>query len=300
MGKHAELYRQLADLVRSGQIDGQAPAEVLDMNPAFKDINVVTFRSKLREIRRMMGKPLSNGTLIYFEFFTFFWHVLAPNANDDHPSTEIDPTPLVSGRDSKRPKLLEAGDADGDKTPASDANLGEAQFDGDLSTYDELRVFQPIYVMGVWEDEREEQRVTVAIHMPSGSFERPREFDLQVIEDGNALELTYVWPKCMTDPLYLHKAEIDLDKTGAFKQHPRVLSFRPFLRKLRARSDHSIASKCVIKLPFTVKAEIAQIRRRQKALGWRTTGQRVLYVTMEAPDKDYKVENDQLPQVVIA
>ena len=62
MGKHAELYRKLADLVRTGQLDDQLPAEVVESHPSFKDINIVKFRAKLREIRRMMGKPLSRGT----------------------------------------------------------------------------------------------------------------------------------------------------------------------------------------------------------------------------------------------
>ena len=148
----------------------------------------------------------------------------------------------------------------------SDTAYNEQQTEVELSSNsDELRTFQPIFLICVWKDEREEQRVTVAIHNPSGSFELPREHNLQLIRDGTALELTCIWPKCMTDPLYLHKAEIEKD--SAFNQHPRVLPFRPFLRKLCARSDHSISSKCVIELPFAVKPEISLIRRRQKALG---------------------------------
>ena len=61
MGKHAELYRKLADLVRANKLDTMEPRSVLDAYPEFKAIKAVTFRSKLREIRRMLGKPLPRG-----------------------------------------------------------------------------------------------------------------------------------------------------------------------------------------------------------------------------------------------
>ena len=118
--------------------------------------------------------------------------------------------------------------------------------------------FRPIYVVGVWEDEREEKRATVATHMPSGSFERGREYDLQSGPDRLTPELTYVWPKCMTDHSFLHKAEIDGYKTRTVKHHPRIISVWPFLRKFRSHSDHRITSKCIIPLPFAVKSDVIQ------------------------------------------
>ena len=165
---------------------------------------------------------------------------------------------------------------------------------------DEPRQFQPIYIVGEWEDDREEQRVTIAILMPSGSFERSKDHDIKVTDDGMALEITYVWPQCMTDLLFLHKAELEGDEKKSFQHHPRLLGFRPFLRKLRSKSDHKITSTCSIPLPFPVKNDITIARRRRRILGWNNTGQRVLYVTLEAPDKDYAVECEDNIQLTIA
>lgn len=56
--------------------------------------------------------------------------------------------------------------------------------------------FQPICITGEWEDLREEQRVSVAVCMPSDLFDpgRVRDNDLRVIDNGSALEITVVWP----------------------------------------------------------------------------------------------------------
>ncbi len=81
--------------------------------------------------------------------------------------------------------------------------------------------------------------------MPSGSFETLRDHDLRVSDDGLSLELSVTWPRSMTDLKFLHKSEIDFDPKK-FKHHPRVLSFRPYLRKLRTKADHKITSICKI------------------------------------------------------
>ena len=67
--------------------------------------------------------------------------------------------------------------------------------------------------------------------MLSGTLESPRYDDLKVSDDGMRLEHTVTWPRAMTDLNYLHKSEIDFE-SKKFEQHPRILSFRPFLRKL--------------------------------------------------------------------
>ena len=155
----------------------------------------------------------------------------------------------------------------------------------------DLYSFKPIYIIGEWENEREERCVTVAILMPSGSFETPRDHDLRVSDDGNNLEVIVMWPRCMTNFLYLHKFKIDVDQK-AYEHHPRVLSFRPYLRKLRSKADHKITSKCSIPLPIQVKPDIALVRKRRRLLGWHNTGQKVLYVTLEAPDHDCAPEDE--------
>ncbi len=44
----------------------------------------------------------------------------------------------------------------------------------------ESNTFKAIYIIGECEDQREEKRITVAIILPYGSFENPRELDLKV------------------------------------------------------------------------------------------------------------------------
>ncbi len=47
-----------------------------------------------------------------------------------------------------------------------DPNLSDKNF-----KQAETNNFKPVYIIGEWEDHREEQRVTVTILMPNGSFE---------------------------------------------------------------------------------------------------------------------------------
>ena len=56
MGKYSELYRNLTDLVRSGQVDGLDPKEILEAYPDYGRMNPTTFRGKVRQIRAMLGK----------------------------------------------------------------------------------------------------------------------------------------------------------------------------------------------------------------------------------------------------
>ena len=126
--------------------------------------------------------------------------------------------------------------------------------------------FKPIYIIGEWEDQREEQRVTVAILKPSGSFETTRDHDLRVSDDGLSLELSVTWPQSMTDLNFLHRSKIDFD-SKQFEQHLRVLSFRPYLRKLRTKADDKINSTCKIPLPIQVKRDFALVRKRRKLFG---------------------------------
>ena len=61
MGKYSELYRKLTDLVRSGEVDGQEPKEILETYPDYAKMNMTTFRGKLRQIRQMLGKIPKKG-----------------------------------------------------------------------------------------------------------------------------------------------------------------------------------------------------------------------------------------------
>ncbi len=66
MGKYSELYRKLTDLVRSGDVDGLDPKEILESHPDFTKMNPTTFRGKLRQIRTMLGKIPKKG--MYFSY----------------------------------------------------------------------------------------------------------------------------------------------------------------------------------------------------------------------------------------
>ena len=219
--------------------------------------------------------------------------------NEPESEEDMEPNPLVSGRSVKRPRLCtiatNTGDAlnERDNSRSAGVSTDENDMQGDLHS------FKPIYIIGEWEDEREEQRATVPILMPSGSFETPRDHDLRVSGNGNNLEVIVMWPRYMTDFLYLQKFEIDVDQK-AYEHHPRELPFRPYLRKLRSNADHKINSKCSISLPIQVKPDIALVRKRRRLLGWQNTVQKVLYVTLEAPDQDYAVENEGIPEIMIA
>ena len=43
MGKYSELNRKLMDLVRSGEVDGQKPKEVLEAYPDYAKMNAKIF-----------------------------------------------------------------------------------------------------------------------------------------------------------------------------------------------------------------------------------------------------------------
>ncbi len=94
-------------------------------------------------------------------------------------------------------------------------------------------------------------------------------------------------------------SKVDFD-SKKFELHARVLSFRPFLQKLRTKADHKITSSCKIPLLIHVKCDIALVRRRHKLFGWHGTGQKVLYVTLEGPDKDYAVDDEGIPEAIVA
>ena len=122
-----------------------------------------------------------------------------------------------------------------DSLNTGDVNTKSAICD-ENSVIKEIINFKPIYLIGEWKDRREDQRVTVAVLMPSRSFENPRDHDLKVSDDGMNLQLTVTWPRSMTDLNFLYKLEIDSDPK-IFEHHPRVLPFRPYLRKLCTKVD---------------------------------------------------------------
>ena len=55
VGKYGELYLKLTELLRSRGVDGQDPKEILESYPDCAKMNSITFHTKLRKIRQMLG-----------------------------------------------------------------------------------------------------------------------------------------------------------------------------------------------------------------------------------------------------
>lgn len=97
-------------------------------------------------------------------------------------------------------------------------------YDG-KDTHSDLTTLKRVCIEGEREDECEERRVTCAILMISGSFETPRDQDIRVSDYGMSLELTMLWPPCITDFFYLHKSEIDLHRKNMSTTSRTVFPF---------------------------------------------------------------------------
>ena len=159
---------------------------------------------------------------------------------------------------------------------------------------DDMHIFKPPYVMGVWENDDEDKRVSVAILIPSGSLTRNKDHFVRVIDDGETLEIGVIWPRALTDVFYLHRSWTHGEEKMA-ERDPRIISFRSFLRRLRNHTDEAITSTARISLPFKVKCDISVMRRNTFRLNWRSSTERILYVTLEAPDRNYIVQEDAAP-----
>ena len=143
--------------------------------------------------------------------------------------------PIISGNGIKRARIEDANESEEQPAPPTD-DIAESLSDVDTKILEEAREFMPIFIIGVWEDEREEQRVSVAIHLPSGLLERPQNCEVRVSDNGLALQLTVMWPKCMTDMLYLHKNWLDEDRK-AFINHPVFYHALWCLRNISAAGE---------------------------------------------------------------
>eukprot|EP00171_Calliarthron_tuberculosum_P021333 IDg21333t1 len=105
-----------------------------------------------------------------------------------------------------------------------------------------------------------------------------------------SLDLAVVWPGVLTDSILLHKSWFDSD-AKFMKNHPRVIAFRCFLRRLRTSNEEQVVSRCVIPLPFRVKTELQIAKRNTTYLKWSNSSAVVLYITLEAPDMNYLVDS---------
>ena len=219
--------------------------------------------------------------------------------NEPESEEDTETNKVISGRIVKRLRLFTIATNICGVLSDCDSSRSTGVSSDESNVHCDLYSFKPIYSIDKWEDEREDRGVTVAILMPSGSCDTPRDKDLRVSDNGNNLKVTAVWLQCMTDFLYLHKFEVGVDQK-AYENLPRELSIRAYSRKLRSKADYKITSKCSILLPIQVKLEIALIRKRHRLLRWHNTGQNVFYVTLEAPGHDIAEEDERILEITIA
>lgn len=190
--------------------------------------------------------------------------------------------------------------APSNQAKSEDENMSEAESDADAVKETPVNLdgdfsFKPLFICGMWENAEEEKRVSVAILLPSGVGDARGDHDLRVVGDGMFLEISVVWPLAMVDLQLLHQFWLAREKDCFLPNHPRLLSFRPFLRNLRPTSDTPIISSYKIRLPIQVKNELAILKRNKNYLKWGNSGMRVLYVTLEAPDTNYALSEDDMP-----
>lgn len=162
---------------------------------------------------------------------------------------------------------------------------------------DDPLVFKPPYILGDWENDGEDRRISIAILMPSGNLRTTGDHSVQVVRGGWALQVSVNWPRALTDLLYLHKAWLSDSFT---KYHPRLLSFRGFLRRLRTKSTDTITSVFRIKLPFKVKDELSVVEKNTRHLRWVMSSEILLYITLEAPDSNFVQAPESVPSFMVA
>eukprot|EP00171_Calliarthron_tuberculosum_P016567 IDg16567t1 len=183
-------------------------------------------------------------------------------------------------------------------TPAAHADGDISKEESSLSSASaaesDANSFRLIYVMGFWESDEEDKRVSIAILMPSGLCARQKDYDVRVVADGRTLEVSFAWSREMTDTVYLHKYWLTKEP-GFLPNHPRLIAFCAFLRRLRSNNQQEIHSTFRLKLPFKVKSELTITRRNTSYPRWVNSKEVVPYVTLEAPDANYLAEKESLP-----
>lgn len=156
---------------------------------------------------------------------------------------------------------------------------------------EEYSEVKPIYVLGEWENHSWDKRVSVAVLVPSVIGKNPSAYNVQVSPDGKTLFVTVVWPKGMTDPDVLYRVwtEATLDSVNA-EGTARAAEFRLIMRSLRSNSAQNITSTCSIEIPKPVKTNCDLEKNGNiQAIHVTATGERILCITLEAPDTGYKV-----------
>lgn len=161
----------------------------------------------------------------------------------------------------------------------------EIKEDNDLSHTTKM-TFTPVHVISSWmESETLTERVTVSILLPSGVVKG--DFAINVVNGGTQLEISVVWPGCLSNPRTMHRKWL---RNGQMKSyHPVIEGFDTVLRQSRTRVTDSFTSVCLIELPKTVQSHIHEKYNLQfEDLG----NARMVYVHLKADTSKYAQKND--------
>ena len=150
--------------------------------------------------------------------------------------------------------------------------------------------FHPIYTVSVWKDPTsKDQRVSMAILLPTGIGENPGDLKL-FVEDDEIFKITIRWPSAMVSVPQLMQRWLSSQEEPEMKDyHPQVQGFYSFLENFQSKEGDPIYSTARIGLPFSMNPDFERI-----LLGSEGTKQIVLFVTLGAPDHNYKKNDDML------
>lgn len=274
MGNYAEQYRPMVSLLRTGKFYGMAPKDICNACPDFRSMNATKFRAKIWELKELIE---GESWFLFWNFLrlAFFYSVQEVQSMDY--DDELGVRPMPSGPDPKALAWILISKRTVQLKPEVLKRFLTVVRTRKGSQYTSAYLYYWWMERPMWKAEVYCGSVDAKLFIRSGPG---RDHDLCFIDNDAALDRAFEWSQCMTDLRYLHKTEIGNDKPDTFQQHPRMLSFRQFLRKLRTKSDQQLTIKCVIKLPFVVKSDIVVVRSQHRLLGWKDTTQRVLYVAL--------------------
>lgn len=149
--------------------------------------------------------------------------------------------------------------------------------------------FKPLYLLSRWvEPGTMTNRVTAAILLPSGVGSE--DFFVRVVDGGEYLELTVVWPPALIDLTVMNKKWLIPNAAGGFQlYHPKMIGFEMALKELRSRSSDLVESVARIPLPFPVQSHIDASYN----LAWKDSEAKMVYVDLKAFIEDYSVQKNK-------
>lgn len=160
---------------------------------------------------------------------------------------------------------IEVDDDDDEPGAGGDVLLGE-------------KAVKPLYLLSQWvEPGTMTKRLSVAIVLPSDIGQG--HFSVRVVDGGEYLELTVIWPTSLIDISVMHRKWLAPGASGGFAvYHPKFLGFEVAPKELRERSSDSIEPVARVPLPFLVQSHIPG----KYNLAWRDSAVKMLYIDLTA------------------